>query len=228
MLQDNKFEPQHLANIFYGHAQLGIKLPDQFSKDWYSAAFKMLQDNKFNQQALVNIFYGHALLEKDLSKNEKFLTDIFMKLKQFSLTNEEKHMVYLTNQFYGKNVPDLTDIVIRNKNNPVTSSKLQTSVGTVLKRIHNNLDIKEEEYINCIASKCDFHIPGYNLLIEVDGPSHFLADGTTYCPKTNLMSAILTKNDFNLIRISYYDWDKLNFNAQYRYLDERLKAYSER
>ena len=61
-----QFNQQALANVFYGHAQLGQRMPEDFVAAWYAAALRCLQARdprtQFNQQALSNIFYGHAQL----------------------------------------------------------------------------------------------------------------------------------------------------------------------
>jgi very-short-patch-repair endonuclease len=65
----------------------------------------------------------------------------------------------------------------------------------------------------------DFYLPDINTCIEYDGKQHFNFVGTWYQTKEEFERAIqrdkekteyCIKNNIKLIRIPYYDYDKLN------------------
>ena len=65
----------------------------------------------------------------------------------------------------------------------------------------------------------DFYLPEFNICIEYDGKQHFNFVGTWHETKEEFERAIqidkekteyCIKNDIKLIRIPYYDYDKLN------------------
>ncbi|MBL8676985.1 MAG: RAP domain-containing protein, partial [Alphaproteobacteria bacterium] len=101
-----QFNQQELTNIFYGHAQLGIKPEGELYEAWRNAALCRLKSKnpkeQFNQQALANIFYGHAQLgiKPDEALYEAWNKPALARLR--SKDPEEKfNQQHLSNIFYG-------------------------------------------------------------------------------------------------------------------------------
>lgn len=79
---------------------------------------------------------------------------------------------------------------------------------------------------NALA-RFDFYLSDYNILIEYDGERHFKASGYGWNTKENLLKVKqhdnyknrwCQSNNIKLIRISYTDYDKINWN----YIKKRL------
>jgi len=226
-LKEMQFNEQALSNIFYGHAQLGLKLEGELYEAWKKAALDCLKstnpNKQFNQQELSNIFYAHALLGlkpneplyeawknaalsclKSTNQNKQFsqkeLHSIYLTLKRFSLEN------FLKNDFLQLKVL---------KAKAPKGSKLQDdvyrSLQEYLKTIHVS-DMPQEEYwVEEIASRVDIYLASKKLVIEVDGPSHFFPETKEYKPKNRLKEEILnqTHKFTQLVRIPYYEWNEL-------------------
>jgi very-short-patch-repair endonuclease len=222
-----------LANIFYAHGQLGVALPKDFAAVWYEAATSRLlsadRADQFDQQALANIFYAHGLLE---IKPTTELLACIKKLDIDSLSIEGAHMVYLTIKALRLELQfsagtKFAKVLEASRGLKPTTSKFQDSVISSLKRLnlHDITKIETELFIECISSPCDiyFELNGKKIIVEADGPTHYLADGMTLNPPTLLKSRILVKQGYIVIRVPYFDWDHLkNDESRQDYLKKAI------
>lgn len=97
-----------------------------------------------------------------------------------------------------------------------------------LKKILQNLDIffiQQYKFLDCMNPKTgcslyfDFYLPDYNCCIEYDGEQHFHYADSGWNTKENfeknkyrddVKNQYCKKNNIKLIRIPYWDYDKLN------------------
>jgi very-short-patch-repair endonuclease len=229
----DQFDQQALANIFYAHGQLGVALPKDFAAVWYEAATSRLlsadRADQFDQQALANIFYAHGLLE---IKPTTELLACIKKLDIDSLSIEGAHMVYLTIKALRLELQfsagtKFAKVLEASRGLKPTTSKFQDSVISSLKRLNlqDITKIETELFIECISSPCDiyFELNGKKIIVEADGPTHYLADGMTLNPPTLLKSRILVKQGYIVIRVPYFDWDHLkNDESRQDYLKKAI------
>jgi very-short-patch-repair endonuclease len=229
----DQFDQQALANIFYAHGQLGVALPKDFAAVWYKAATSRLlsadRADQFDQQALANIFYAHGLLE---IKPTTELLACIKKLDIDSLSIEGAHMVYLTIKALRLELQfsagtKFAKVLEASRGLKPTTSKFQDSVISSLKRLNlqDITKIETELFIECISSPCDiyFELNGKKIIVEADGPTHYLADGMTLNPPTLLKSRILVKQGYIVIRVPYFDWDHLkNDESRQDYLKKAI------
>ena len=123
-----------------------------------------------------------------------------------------------------------TDIEVKHTGTNVINLKIVFNRSTDLKIIYSGLESKLNiEYIvqyrinGCKDVKplpFDFYLPKYNILIEYDGLGHYnFNDKSEWRTKENVLLTqkhdnIKTKycedNNIKLIRIPYYDYNKLN------------------
>ena len=226
IFQKNQFSSQALSNIFYGHAQLGTPLPDSIKNFWNESANMTIEKGHFNDQQLFNIFYGSALLGLP---NDEFLKDIFIsikcsieKIKNPSIENISAY--YIASMFYDYEIENRENTIAYLKENVnVSTSKLQKTIEDVSKNIFGH--IESEFFVDGVGSCVDIYVPKHNLIIEVDGPYHFIRDESgqdVYNPRSNLKTGLLKRLGYTVERIHYKDVDD--------HLDqvhERLRAFTQ-
>lgn len=109
------------------------------------------------------------------------------------------------------------------KNGHTTSCGCIRSKGELLiRQLLMKLNYKfftEYKFSDLPNRRFDFYLPEFNICIEYDGKQHFNFVGTWHETKEEFERAIqrdkekteyCIKNDIKLIRIPYYDYDKLN------------------
>lgn len=102
-------------------------------------------------------------------------------------------------------------------------SKGEEKIGKILQSLNISFE-KEKTFDNCInpKTKCslrfDFYLPDYNCCIEYDGEQHFKE--WKLCRNSlierqeldSIKNQYCEKNDIKLIRIPYWDYDKLDLD----------------
>lgn len=106
------------------------------------------------------------------------------------------------------------------------SSLLQDDVVNNLKGLWPSLagQIEIEYEINGLT--VDIAIPAKNIVIEVDGRSHFVMDqigALSYDGSSRLKSRLLEAMGFRVVRIRYNEWDLKSFKEKQTYLEDVLK-----
>ena len=110
-----------------------------------------------------------------------------------------------------------------------TLSDLQRSVCNQLRNLYPTIEIKEEVWFDSIASSVDIYIPAKNLIVEVDGPSHFVMNTKEYKPNKFLRDAILStpsaQNTNTILHIPYFEWVQLKSNSERQnYLRRKIES----
>ena len=83
-----------------------------------------------------------------------------------------------------------------------------------------------EHPIPCIGRCVDVFIPANNLVIEIDGPSHFIKNLNggvlQYRPVDSLYDRLLKENGFNVLRLPFWELDKLSEDDVVGYISEKI------
>ncbi|WP_331256037.1 hypothetical protein [Candidatus Bealeia paramacronuclearis] len=236
----SKFNEQELSNIFYGNAKLGGKLSDKFLANWEIQALSHV--SKFNEQELSNIFYGQALLGNPFS--QKFVgawKETFLSKRtngEFQDPSAEIHSIYLAIQRFNLQKEFAEDLFQEikllskkhGKKNKITTSQLQNSVFESLQSYSKDKDLgdlEEEAFFESVMSPVDIYLKKYGIVVEVQGPSHFLSDHKTAKPEDRLKEHILLNDSegkvCSVLAIPYFEWNLLkNEQEKFGYFNEKL------
>ncbi|MBX9621561.1 MAG: hypothetical protein K2X28_06005, partial [Alphaproteobacteria bacterium] len=230
----DQFNQQALANIFYGHVLLGQLMHPDFEMAWYAAALNRLKSpnprDQFNQQELSNIFYGHALLQKEIpqdwinplfnvlstTESIKCMSSIYRGLSYFNLLEDLNSDPQRKRKY---------DAFCKRKNIPSKGSNLQTSVKGTLGELFPD-EFQEEHWFDSLVAHVDFYSPQQNLVVEVDGPSHFIEKTYRYNAQTLLRDRILEKSDrVKVVHVPYFEWAPLrNDSEKKQYLMRKVRS----
>lgn len=126
-----------------------------------------------------------------------------------------------------RNSGAIEEMIKRHKGDKPSGSILQKDI---FNQINDNKNIickiiEEEKWIKEIAAPVDILITtgaGKKIIIQVDGPSHFLSDSYEYNGSTKFNTNILEKLGYMVIRIAYFEIDKGDFSSlgQLEHLDQ--------
>uniref|UniRef100_UPI0013D6949F RAP domain-containing protein n=1 Tax=Endozoicomonas acroporae TaxID=1701104 RepID=UPI0013D6949F len=199
------FKPQEIANLLWAMAKLG----ELIELDVLTSTFKTLVDQisgnpQFSQQAILMSLWGVMVccarlsLVPNTSKGnvlEKHMHDLFIRLENTSPDNEEdQHTITMAASWLGRPcpfVPHYHAIV----------SKRQSDFRNQLQSCIPSLRIEEEKSLNSL-SPVDLLLPDHNMVIEIQGPSHYVGgDFNTRKGSTLLKIALLQKAGFEVIEI---------------------------
>ena len=101
----------------------------------------------------------------------------------------------------------------------VTISDLQNDVFEIVKMSYKDSSL-EHKLLDGLYSG-DIYIPDLDLIIEVDGPSHYKDMEETL--ETKLRNRIYEKEKIKFISIPYYEWDNLSgVEKKKEYLSKKL------
>ncbi len=205
-LKIDSFEPQELSYTAWALAKLGIRDKVLLSK-LISAAKKKTPE--LDRQGQANLLWGLTLLE---NIERELFQGILSRIKFTELNKEEKYQIYEV-YFYMQTVnKDMLDIfpeklkedISEYENNychqPDMISEFQYKVSQALGVNH-----EQEYYIGLFP--VDIAFPEQRLVIECDGPHHYLSNGEQklkYIFKDKILAAL----GWQVVRIKKEDWDK--------------------
>lgn len=195
----------------------------------------------FDDKTLINIVHALAVIYESnnvlYSKFDSLLTfqDLKQRLDQIlyskNLSDTQKHKLIIFNSIATNSRNGILDTKTKENHNEdlkqkakITISDLQQNVTKIVEQvISDEYIVKSEQWIQDIASNVDIAIYPKNpqnsqqkpiLIIQVDGPSHFIANRSSSKPtaSTELNTKLLVDSNYQILRISYRDWNK-NKNA---------------
>ncbi|WBA79355.1 RAP domain-containing protein [Endozoicomonas sp. GU-1] len=203
--QKANFKPQEIANLLWAMAKLGefVEL-NVVTSTFESLVYRISENHQLSQKAILISLWGVMVccarlsLVANANKNhvlEKPMDDLFTRLENTLLHNEEdQHTIAQAASWLGRPcpfVPHYQTIV----------SKLQSDFRNQLQSCIPSLRIEEEESLNSLPP-VDLLLPDHNLVIEVQGPSHYVGgDFNTRNGSTLLKIALLQKAGFEVIEI---------------------------
>ncbi|MBO9495657.1 DUF1601 domain-containing protein [Thalassotalea sp. G20_0] len=203
--QKANFKPQEIANLLWAMAKLGefVEL-NVVTSTFESLVYRISENHQLSQKAILMSLWGVMVccarlsLVANANKNhvlEKPMDDLFTRLENTLLHNEEdQRTIAQAASWLGRpcpSVPHYQTIV----------SKLQSDFRNQLQSHIPSLRIEEEESLNSLPP-VDLLLPDHNMVIEVQGPSHYVGgDFKTRNGSTLLKIALLQKAGFEVIEI---------------------------
>ena len=179
----------------------------QESVSLFEARFIQLQGEASIQDAS-NFLYAAALLHccnPELIFSDELLTNIAARVVQNPLTQSvELHQTLLASRWFNIEFPDEVLQALRRNRRPDRGSELERDVLAAL----DNPEAIQGHWIEALEVPVDIFIPTQNLIIQVDGPSHFFRDRQLHASDI-LNSQLLERMGYRVKRIPYFDWDAL-------------------
>ncbi|WP_163388079.1 RAP domain-containing protein, partial [Endozoicomonas acroporae] len=203
--QKDQFIPQHIANLLWAMAKLGELFELNLVKSTTEyLVYQISQYPQLSQQNISMSLWGvmvccaRLFLDSNANKNnvfEKQLAALFSRLENTSPDNvEDQSVIAMAASWLGRACP----IVPHYQTN---LSKPQADFRTLLQSCIPSLQIEEEKSLNALPP-VDLLLPDHNMVIEVQGPSHYVGgDFNTRNGSTLLKIALLQKSGFEVIEI---------------------------
>ncbi|WP_206680858.1 RAP domain-containing protein, partial [Endozoicomonas acroporae] len=203
--QKDQFIPQHIANLLWAMAKLGELIELNVVTSTFKSLVEGIKDNpQFSQQAILMSLWGVMVccarlsLVTNTSKSnvlEKHMDDLFNRLENTFPDNEEdQRTIALAASWLGRACPVVPHY-------QTTFSKRQSDFCNQLQSCIPSLRIEEEKSLNSLPP-VDLLLPDHNMVIEVQGPSHYVGgDFNTRNGSTLLKIALLQKAGFEVVEI---------------------------
>ena len=222
------FNPQELSISLYAFSLLGIQPREQFIEAWQKSAFRSM--GNFSPQNLANSLYAFSLLgihprREFLKAWEKRAVE---RLDDFVV--EELHQIFSAEKglFARFKIPLPPKISSRVKAGVLSLKEQDTRQSNSQKRIAHDIkllfpqDLREEYWSDAIASYVDFAVPSSHLVIQFDGPHHYLVKKgvDVLRPQDQMLDFILRNEGWTVVRIHYAYWSSIANQPQ----SDRLAA----
>ncbi|MBO9484002.1 RAP domain-containing protein [Salinisphaera sp. G21_0] len=212
--QKDHFIPQHIANLLWAMAKLGelVEL-NMVTSTFESLVYRFSETPQFSQQEILMSLWGAMVccarlaLIPNANKNnvlEKHIDDLFTRLENTSPDNEEEQSIIVMAAIWlGRAYPVAPHY-------QTTISKPQADFRNQLQSSIPSLKIEEEKSLNSLPP-VDLLLPDHNIVIEVQGSSHYVGgDFKTRNGSTLLKIALLQKSGFEVIEIPVNELGNLN------------------
>ncbi|WP_163372711.1 RAP domain-containing protein, partial [Endozoicomonas acroporae] len=203
--QKANFKPQEIAVLLWAMAKPGelVEL-NLVTSIFKSLVHKISENPQLSQKAILMSLWGVMVCCARLSLVstankynvlEKHMDDLFTRLENTSPDNEEDQtIIAMAASWLGRVCP-------LDPHYPTMTSKPQTVVRNQLQSCMPSLKIEEEKSLNSLPP-VDLLLPDHNIVIEVQGPSHYVSgDFKTRKGSTLLKIALLQKAGFEVIEI---------------------------
>ncbi len=210
------FKPQEIANLLWAMAKLGelVEL-NVVTSTFESLLYRISKNLQFSQKEIsmslwaLMVCCARLFLDSNANKNnlfEKHMDDLFIRLENTSPDNgEDQSIITMAASWLGR-----TCSVVRHYQTII--SKNQVDFRDQLKSSIPALKIEEEKSLNSLPP-VDLLLPDHNMVIEVQGPSHYVGgDFKTRNGSTLLKIALLQKAGFEVIEIPTNQLLKKRFN----------------
>ncbi|MGI2030396.1 DUF1601 domain-containing protein, partial [Endozoicomonas acroporae] len=201
--QKANFKPKEIANLLWATAKLGefVEL-NLLTSMFESLVYRISKNPQLSQQDILMSLWGVmvccARLSLDSRSNnwfEKHMDDLFTRVENISSDNEDdQRIIAMAASWLGRACPVVP-------NYRTTISKPQADFRDQLQSCFPSLQIEEEKSLNSLPP-VDLLLPDHNMVIEVQGPSHYVGgDFNTRNGSTLLKIALLQKAGFEVIEI---------------------------
>ncbi|WP_163372723.1 RAP domain-containing protein, partial [Endozoicomonas acroporae] len=203
--QKANFKPQEIANLLWATAKLGELVELNVATSTFeSLVYRISENLQFSQQEISMSLWGvmvccaRLALDSNANKSnvfEKHMDDLFTRLENTSPDNkEEQSVITMAASWLGSTCPVIPHY-------QTNISKTQADFRDQLQLSIPSLKIEEEKSLNSLPP-VDLLLPDHNMVIEVQGPSHYVGgDFKTRKGSTLLKIALLQKAGFEVIEI---------------------------
>ncbi|WBA79323.1 RAP domain-containing protein [Endozoicomonas sp. GU-1] len=204
-VQKYHFIPQGIANLLWAMAKLGelVEL-DVVTSTFESLIYQISKNPQLSQQDTlmslwgVMVYCARLSLVSNASKNnrfEKYIDNLFARLQNTSPDNkEDQRTIAMAASWLGRPCPFVPHY-------HANVSKRQSDFRNQLQSCIPSLRIEEEKCLNSLPP-VDLLLPDHNMVIEIQGPSHYVSgDFKTRNGSTLLKIALLQKSGFEVIEI---------------------------
>ncbi|WP_422468285.1 DUF1601 domain-containing protein [Endozoicomonas sp. ALC013] len=205
--QKDQFIPQHIANLLWCIAKLGelVEL-NEVTSTFESLVYRISDNPQLCQQTILMSLWGVMVccarlsLASNANKNnvlEKHMEDLFTRLENTCPDNEEdQSIIVMAASWLGRAYP-VTPCY------PIIMSKRQSDFRNQLQSCIPSLQIEEEKSLNSLPP-VDLLLPDHNIVIEVQGPFHYVnGDFSTRNGSTLLKIALLQKAGYEVIEVPF-------------------------
>ncbi|WBA79282.1 RAP domain-containing protein [Endozoicomonas sp. GU-1] len=220
--QKDQFIPQHIANLLWALAKLGelVEL-NVLTSTFESLVYKVSENPRLSQQDTLMSLWGvmvccaRLALDSNAIKNnvlEKHMDDLLNRLENTSPDNKEyQAIMIMAASWLGRSCPVVPHY-------QTTISKPQSGFRDQLQSFMPSLKIEEEKSLNSLPP-VDLLLPDHNVVIEIQGPSHYVGgDFKTRKGSTLLKIALLQNAGFEVVEIPVNQlWGKDSIK---RYMDQ--------
>ncbi|MBO9484242.1 RAP domain-containing protein, partial [Salinisphaera sp. G21_0] len=203
--QKDQFNAQGISNLLWATAKLGELVELNVATSTFeSLVYQISENQQFSQKEILMSLWGvmvccaRLALDSNTNKNnvlEKHMDDLFARLENTFLHNEEdQRTIAQAASWLGRACP-----VVPHYQTAI--SKKQADFHDQLQLSIPSLKIEEEKSLNSLPP-VDLLLPDHNMVIEVQGPSHYVGgDFKTRNGSTLLKIALLQKAGFQVIEI---------------------------
>ena len=209
--EKDHFNPQGTANLLWALAKLGEAIELNLVKYTLDSLVDRIGENpQFSQQDILMSLWGVMVFcarfyldsgSNDKHSLEKHIGELFSRLENTSPGNiEDQCIIAMAASWLGRACPVVPDYqTIISQSQSTLRDQLQSSLPS--------LKIEEEKSLNSLPP-VDLLLPDYNMVIDVQGPSHYVSgDFKTRNGSTLLKIALLQKAGFEVIEIPVYKLD---------------------
>ena len=223
--EKDHFIPQHIANLLWAVAKLGEAIELNLVKSTFDSLVDSISENpQLSQQDIwmslwgVMVFCARFYLytgTDNKSSLEKLIGELFSRLENTSPDNtEDQSIIAMAASWLGRACPVVPHY-------RTTISQSQSTFRDQLQSSLPSLKIEEEKSLNSLPP-VDLRLPDYNMVIDVQGPSHYVSgDFKTRNGSTLLKIALLQKLGFEVIEIPV---NKLDNQDSMKIVIDQIKA----
>ncbi|WP_422488752.1 DUF1601 domain-containing protein [Endozoicomonas sp. ALE010] len=199
------FNPQEIANLLWATAKPGELLElNMVTATFESLVYRISETPQLSQQDILMSIWGVMVwcarlsLISNANQNsviEKYMDDLFTRLENTAPNNEdEQSIIALAASWLGRACP-IVPHYLR------TMSQPQAEFRDQLQSCIPSLKIEEEKCLNSLPP-VDLLLPDHNMVIEIQGPFHYVCgDFKTRNGSTLLKIALLKKAGFEVMEI---------------------------
>uniref|UniRef100_UPI003BB55AB8 RAP domain-containing protein n=1 Tax=Endozoicomonas sp. ALC013 TaxID=3403076 RepID=UPI003BB55AB8 len=203
--QKDQFNAQGIANLLWATAKLGELVELKLATSAFeSLVYRISENLQFSQEEISMSLWGvmvccaRLALDSNENKNnvlEKHMDDLLTRLENTSPDNEEdQSIMIMAASWLGRACP-----VVHHYQKAI--SKTQANFRYQLQSCIPSLRIEEEKSLNALPP-VDLLLPDHNMVIEIQGPFHYVnGDFKTRNGSTLLKIALLKKSGFEVIEI---------------------------
>ncbi|MGI2029804.1 DUF1601 domain-containing protein [Endozoicomonas acroporae] len=203
--ENDHFKPQEVTNLLWVLARLGEAIELNLVKSTFdSLVERVSESSQFYQQGVLMSLWGVMVFcarfylcnyTNNKSSLEKHVGELFSRLENtLQINTEDESIIAMAASWLGRACPVVPHY-------PTIISQSQSTFRDQLQSSLPSLRIEEEKSLNSLPP-VDLLLPDYNMVIDVQGPSHYVCgDFKTRNGSTLLKVALLKKLGFEVIEI---------------------------